>query len=267
MQLEEDFARFLQQLCEEPSFFSEHIDFVLPRLKDLLMSVSVASKVDIEFQMLHRPLRMFGEVQSEIYLAHFARWLSVLFECAGREALIQTLEIVEHLLANLDECLLAKYLNRPLGKVLVGLLEDKHRSVGQPFRVRRIRLMKTIYQHLKATLEKSTFSNEEDALQRVYNVYCLITSIAQAFVGCQERQMKFHFPEENDFYLSWLTIDELSSIYGYLINTLVYLASSASPGFFSLAYEYILGTIVSTSVYLSGPARPAPSSVFLDFSL
>lgn len=118
MQLEEDFAHFLHQLCQHPEqaidFFSAHIDFVLPRLKDLLMPVSVASKADIEFQMLHRPLRLFGEVQSEIYLEQFSRCLSILFECAQRDAgtssllIIHAFDIIEHLLANLDECLLAK---------------------------------------------------------------------------------------------------------------------------------------------------------------
>lgn len=86
----------------------------------------------------------------------------------------------------------------------------------------------------------------------MYNVYCLVTSVCQAYVGCQQRQIKLELAEENEFYLAWLTIEELSSIYGYLINTLVYLATSVSTGFFSLAYEYILATIVATSTYLSG---------------
>jgi hypothetical protein len=113
-------------------------------------------------------------------------------------------------------------------------------------------LLKTIWQHLKITLEKNSFNNEEDALQRVFNVYCLITSVCQAFIGCQIRQIKFEPIEENEFYISWLTIDEINSIYGYLINTLVYLINSTTVGLFSLAYEYILATIIATSVYISG---------------
>lgn len=54
------------------NFFSEHIGFVLPRLKDLLIHVSIASKADLEFHMNNRPLRLFGEVQSEIYLEKFS---------------------------------------------------------------------------------------------------------------------------------------------------------------------------------------------------
>ena len=64
--------------------------------------------------------------------------------------------------------------------------------------------------------------------------------------------MKLEPIEENDFYTSWLTIDEISSIYGYLINTLVYLVNSTTSGLFSLAYEYILATIIATTVYISG---------------
>ena len=86
----------------------------------------------------------------------------------------------------------------------------------------------------------------------MFNVYCLITSVCQAFIGCQQRQIKLELNEENDFYTSWLTIDEISSIYGYLVNTLVYLINSTTTGLFSLAYEYILATITATTVYISG---------------
>ena len=89
-------------------------------------------------------------------------------------------------------------------------------------------------------------------MQGVFNVYCLITSVCQAFIACQKRQIKFESNEENEFYFSWLTIDEINSIYGFLINTLVYLINSVTVGLFSLAYEYILATIVATSSYISG---------------
>ncbi|CAF2913385.1 unnamed protein product [Rotaria sp. Silwood2] len=260
-QLEHDFSHFLKIICrnhdEAIVFFAEHIGFVIPRLKDLLIHISIASKADIEFHMNNRPLRLFGEVQTEIYLEQFSIWLSILFECGQRDIgtssllVIHAYEIVEHLLANLDECLLAKYLNHVLGKVIIWLIQEKNRSSQQSFRVRRIRLLKTIWQHLKTTLEKSTFNNEEDALQRVFNVYCLITSVCQAFIGCQKRQIKLGSIEENEFYISWLTIDEISSIYGYLINILVYLVNSVTVGLFSLAYEYVLATIVATSIYIS----------------
>lgn len=141
--------------------------------------------------------------------------------------------------------------------------------------VRRIRLMKSIWQHLKLNLEKNSFQTEEveekktprecrmkmrefsfqDALQRVFNVYCLITSVCQAFVSCRIREIQFQSSDENDFYLSWLTIDEISSIYGYLINALVYLGTSSTLGLFSLAHEFVLATIVATSVYISGKHR------------
>lgn len=89
-------------------------------------------------------------------------------------------------------------------------------------------------------------------MQRIINVYCLITSVCQAYIGCQIRQIKLGSIEENEFYTSWLTIDEISSIYGYLINTLVYLVNSVTNGLFSMAYEYVLATIVATSIYISG---------------
>lgn len=66
------------------------------------------------------------------------------------------------------------------------------------------------------------------------------------------RQIKLGSIDENDFYISWLNIDEINSIYGYLINTLVYLVNSVTVGLFSLAYEYVLATIVATSIYISG---------------
>ncbi|CAF1368457.1 unnamed protein product [Rotaria sordida] len=260
-QLEHDFSHFLKIICQNHDeaivFFSEHIGFVIPRLKDLLIHISIASKADIEFHMNNRSLRLFGEIQTEIYLEQFCIWLAILFECGQRDIgtssllVIHSYEIVEHLLANLDECLLAKYLNHALGKVIVWLIQEKNRTSQQPFRVRRIRLLKTIWQHLKTTLEKSTYNSEEDTLQRVFNVYCLITSVCQAFIGCQIRQIKLGSIEENEFYISWLTIDEISSIYGYLINTLVYLVNSVTVGLFSLAYEYVLATIVATSIYIS----------------
>ena len=96
------------------NFFGEHIGFVLPRLKDLLSSVNVSSKADLEFHVNHRTLRFLGEVQTEVYLEAFSKWLSILFECGQRDAsassllAVHTYEIIEHLLANLDECLLAK---------------------------------------------------------------------------------------------------------------------------------------------------------------
>ena len=118
MQLETDFSHLLQTLCRNEDqaveFFSAHIDFVLPRLKDLIMPISIASKADIEFHMNNRPLRLFGEVLTEIYLEQFSRWLTILFECGQRDSgtssslMIHAFETVEHLLANLDECLLAK---------------------------------------------------------------------------------------------------------------------------------------------------------------
>jgi hypothetical protein len=70
-------------------------------------------------------------------------------------------------------------LNHALGKVIIWLIQEKNRALQQPFRyvmrrrseeeivvsffisVRKIRLLKTIWQHLKTTLEKSTFNNEE----------------------------------------------------------------------------------------------------------
>lgn len=73
--------------------------------------------------------------------------------------------------------------------------------------------------------------------------------MSQAFLGCEIRQIKF---EEKDFYSSWLTIDEISTIYGYLVNTLVYLITSSTVGLFSLAYQYILATIIATTIYISG---------------
>lgn len=118
MQLENDFSQFVQTLCRNEDhaieFFSAHIDFILPRFKDLLMPVSVTSKADLEFHMNHRPLRLFGEVLTEIYVEQFSRWMSILFECGQRDLgtssllMIHAFETVEHLLANLDECLLAK---------------------------------------------------------------------------------------------------------------------------------------------------------------
>ncbi len=87
---------------------------MIPRLKDLLIHVRVASKADMEFNMNNRPLRLFGEVQTEIYLEQFSIWLAILFECGQRDIgtssvlVIHAYEIVEHLLANFDECLLAK---------------------------------------------------------------------------------------------------------------------------------------------------------------
>ncbi len=70
-------------------------------------------------------------------------------------------------------------MNHALGKVIIWLIQEKNRALQQPFRyvmrrrseeeivvsffisVRKIRLLKTIWQHLKTTLEKSTFNNEE----------------------------------------------------------------------------------------------------------
>ena len=144
-----------------------------------------------------------------------------------------------------------QYLNHALGKVIVWLIDEKTRALQQPFRVRKLRLLKTIWQRLKTTLEKNSFTNDEDVLQGVFNVYCLITSVCQAYTACQIRQIKFEFVDENDFYQSWLTIDEISSIYGYLINTLVHLVNSSTNGLFSLAYRYISATIISLTVYIS----------------
>ncbi len=68
----------------------------------------------------NRPLRFFGEIQTEIYLEQFSLLLEILFECGQRDIgtssllVIHAYEIVEHLLANIDECLLAK----------VGVLKD-----------------------------------------------------------------------------------------------------------------------------------------------
>ncbi|CAF5221096.1 unnamed protein product, partial [Rotaria magnacalcarata] len=121
-------------------FFAEHIGFVIPRLKDLLIHVSIASKADVEFHMNNRPLRYFGEVQTEIYLEQFSIWLSILFECGQQDIgtssllVIHAYEIVEHLLANIDECLLAKYLNHALGKVIIWLIQEKSRNSQLPFR-------------------------------------------------------------------------------------------------------------------------------------
>ncbi len=118
VQLENDFSNFISIICQNRdvaiNFFVEHIGFVIPRLKDLLVHVTVASKADIEFHMNNRPLRLFGEVQTEIYLEQFCKWLAILFECGQRDIgtssvlVIHAYEIIEHLLANLDECLLAK---------------------------------------------------------------------------------------------------------------------------------------------------------------
>jgi hypothetical protein len=118
IQLENDFSHFLHIICRNSDqakvFFLEHIGFVIPRLKDLLIHVSIASKADLEFHMNNRPLRLFGEVQTELYLEQFSLWLTILFECGQRDIgtssvlVIHAYEIVEHLLANLDECLLAK---------------------------------------------------------------------------------------------------------------------------------------------------------------
>lgn len=78
LQLETEFSHLIDILCRDHDqaieFFSEHIDFILPRLKDLLIHVSIASKADMEFHMNNRPLRLFGEVLSEIYLEKFCLW-------------------------------------------------------------------------------------------------------------------------------------------------------------------------------------------------
>ena len=80
----------------------------------MLIHVTIASKADVEFHMNNRSLRYIGEVQTEVYLEQFCRWLSILFECGLRDIctnsilVIHAYEIAEHLLANLDECLLAK---------------------------------------------------------------------------------------------------------------------------------------------------------------
>jgi len=64
--------------------------------------------------MTNRPLRLFGEVQTETYLEAFTNYLSILFDCGQRDQgtssilVIHAFEIIEHLLANFDECLLAK---------------------------------------------------------------------------------------------------------------------------------------------------------------
>ena len=71
----------------------------------------------MEFQMNNRPLRLFGEIQTEYYLEQFCIWLSILIECGQNDVSIGPLlvvygyEIVEHLLANLDECLIAKVIS------------------------------------------------------------------------------------------------------------------------------------------------------------
>lgn len=68
----------------------------------------------MEFHVNNRPLRYFGEVQTEAYLEQLCIWLEILFECGRKDLgtssllVIHAYEIVEHLLANLDECLLAK---------------------------------------------------------------------------------------------------------------------------------------------------------------
>ncbi|CAF5062733.1 unnamed protein product, partial [Rotaria magnacalcarata] len=144
IQLEKDFSHFLKTVCQNHDeaimFFAEHIGFVIPRLKDLLIHVSIASKADVEFHMNNRPLRYFGEVQTEIYLEQFSIWLSILFECGQQDIgtssllVIHAYEIVEHLLANIDECLLAKYLNHALGKVIIWLIQEKSRNSQLPFR-------------------------------------------------------------------------------------------------------------------------------------
>jgi hypothetical protein len=118
LELEQDFSQFLRTCCQNRDhaivFFSAHIDFVLPRLKDLLVHITLTSKVDIEFHTIHRSLRLFGEIQTEIYLEEFSRCLSILFDCARQDTgtssilIVHAFEIAEHLLANLDECLLAK---------------------------------------------------------------------------------------------------------------------------------------------------------------
>jgi len=119
IQLEHDFSNFIKILCQNPSetinFFLEHIGFVIPRLKDLLIHISIASKADIEFHMNNnRSLRLFGEIQTESYLEEFSLLLAILFECGQRDIgtssllVIHAYEIIEHLLINLDECLLAK---------------------------------------------------------------------------------------------------------------------------------------------------------------
>ena len=78
LQLENEFSHLIDIICRDRDqaigFFSEHIDFILPRLKDLLIPVSIASKADVEFHMNNRPLRLFGEVLSEIYLEKFSLW-------------------------------------------------------------------------------------------------------------------------------------------------------------------------------------------------
>ncbi|CAF4552968.1 unnamed protein product [Rotaria sp. Silwood2] len=73
----------------------------------LLIHVSIASKADMEFHMNNRPLRLEGEVQTEIYLEQFSKCLPILFECGQRDIgtssllVIHAYEIVEHL-SNLD---------------------------------------------------------------------------------------------------------------------------------------------------------------------
>ena len=84
IQLEYDFAHFINTICrnsdESINFFLEHISFVIPRLKDLLIHISIASKADMEFNINNRPLRLFGEIQTEIYLEQFSKYLSILFD-------------------------------------------------------------------------------------------------------------------------------------------------------------------------------------------
>ncbi|CAF4069610.1 unnamed protein product, partial [Rotaria sordida] len=117
-------------------------------------------------------------------LETFSLRLSILFQCGQRNIstslllIIHAFEVIEHLLSNLDEYLLAK------------LTQEKNRTSEQPFRIRRIRLMKNIWQHLKITLEKNTFNNEEDALQAIYNIYCFITSVYQAYIGYIDDRLK-----------------------------------------------------------------------------
>lgn len=118
IQLENEFSHFINVICQDSDqaidFFLGHIGFVLPRLKDLLIHISIASKADVEFHMTNRSLRLFGEVQTELYLEAFAKYLSILFDCGQKHQgtssilVIHAYEIIEHLLANFDECLLAK---------------------------------------------------------------------------------------------------------------------------------------------------------------
>ncbi|CAF2799206.1 unnamed protein product [Rotaria sp. Silwood2] len=119
----------------------EHDFFQIINIIYLLIHVIIASKADMEFHMNNRPLRLEGEVQTEIYLEQFCKCLPILFEYEQKDIETSSLlvthayEIVEHLLSNLDECLLSKYLNHALGKVIIWSIQENNRTLQQPFRI------------------------------------------------------------------------------------------------------------------------------------